>query len=183
MPLSLSDLDLRVRAAMAAKLDDDIARGGPYISPRLNPPGVEAWPELLRAAIEPGDDGTLAASLHGLLNDTESRIPSRGKLFVARVPHNASETLAEGEFNRYYVRGLAVVALEEGVTELEVYRAKAVTTPRFESDRLVGRRLSPNRLLADLRASPGVDTALGVPAGPNSGLSVRVPLDANRDTA
>jgi hypothetical protein len=85
--------------------------------------------------------------------------------------------LAEGEFNRYYCRGLCQRALEVGIEEVEVYRAKAVTTPRPESQRLIGRRLSARSLLNDLRTSQGVEPALGVPPGPNSGLSVRLPED------
>ncbi len=183
MPLSLSDLALPVRLAMAAELDYDLERGTVYLSPRLTPPGADEWPEALRAAIEQGNDATLAASLGHLLHHTETRVSARGKVTSVKVPYNAAETLAEGEFNRYFIRGLARYALETGVTAPEVYRAKPVANPRFESERLIGRRLSAERLLADLRTNRGVDTALGVPSGPNSGLSVRIPMGANVDTA
>jgi hypothetical protein len=83
--------------------------------------------------------------------------------------------LAEGEFNRFYIRALCMSAMEDGVTELVVYRAKAVQSARSESERKIGQAVSPGALLNDLRARPGVDTALGLPAGPNSGLSVRLP--------
>src|SRR6266851_5569734 len=36
-------------------------------------------------------------------------------------------------------------------------------------------RTDPKALLTDLRSNPGVDTALGLPPGPNSGLSARLP--------
>ena len=39
----------------------------------------------------------------------------------------------------------------------------------------VGSAVPTLRLLDDLRANIGVDTALGIPAGPNSGLSVSLP--------
>lgn len=60
------------------------------------------------------------------------------------------------------------------MAEIEVYRAKEVATPRSESIALIGRRLSVSALLGDLRVSVGVDTALGLPPGPNSGLSGRL---------
>jgi len=38
-----------------------------------------------------------------------------------------------------------------------------------------GRRLSVSDLLADLRANKGTGTYLGVPMGPHSGLSAKLP--------
>jgi hypothetical protein len=65
--------------------------------------------------------------------------------------------------------------MEEGVEALVVYRAKEVANPRPESTALIGKSLPANRLLDDLRANVGTDTALGLPPGPNSGLSVKLP--------
>jgi hypothetical protein len=39
---------------------------------------------------------------------------------------------------------------------------------------MIGRRLNAQALLGDLRKHVGVDTALGLPPGPNSGLSGRL---------
>lgn len=89
------------------------------------------------------------------------------------MPSNAHNTLAEGEFNRFYLRGLCLEALQQGKM-IEVYGAKAVNQPRAASQALIGMQLNPNQLLLDLRTNIGVDTALGLPAGPNSGLSGRM---------
>ncbi len=91
------------------------------------------------------------------------------------VPITAAETLAEGEFNRFYIRGVCRAVLANEQHEVEVYRAKAVAQPRPESQAKIGTRVNAATLLDDLRHNVGVDTALGVPAGPNSGLSVRRP--------
>jgi hypothetical protein len=92
------------------------------------------------------------------------------------VPHTAADTLAEGDFNHYYCRAICRRVLEEGKEFVEVYRAKDVREPRPRSQQLVGALVDARRLLIDLRAHPGgIDAALGIPAGPNSGLSVRVP--------
>jgi hypothetical protein len=88
---------------------------------------------------------------------------------------NAHEMLAEGEFNRFYIRGLCVRALADGIDEVVVYRAKAVQNARSESEGKIGQRVSADALLVDLRLHKGVDTALGLPPGPNSGLSVHLP--------
>lgn len=55
---------------------------------------------------------------------------------------------------------------------MTVYRAKEVANPRAESMALIGRSLPVTQLLDDLRVNIGTDTALGLPPGPNSGLSV-----------
>ncbi len=92
-----------------------------------------------------------------------------------RVPITAPDTLAEGEFNRFFVRGLCVKAIEDGIPEVEVYRGKQVNQPRPQSEAMIGKRISAKRLLDDLRVSQGVEPALGLPPGPNSGLTVRLP--------
>jgi len=57
-----------------------------------------------------------------------------------------------------------------------IYRAKPVTTPRPESEARIETALAPEELLEDLRSHPGDERpSLGVPSGPNSGLSVRLP--------
>jgi hypothetical protein len=88
---------------------------------------------------------------------------------------NAHEMLAEGEFNRFYIRAICLRAIEDGVPEVIVYRAKPVEHARAESEQKIGKGVAPEALLRDLRAHPGIDTALGLPQGPNSGLSVYLP--------
>jgi len=57
----------------------------------------------------------------------------------------------------------------------ELVSAKRVRNPRPESEALVETTLPPEALLADLRAHSDRPPSLGVPSGPNSGLSVRLP--------
>ena len=85
------------------------------------------------------------------------------------------EAAAEGEFNRFYIRALSLHSIESDVPDLLVYRAKHVESPRRESQMRIGSLLPAIALLNDLRLNTSVDTALGVPAGPNSGLSVKIP--------
>jgi hypothetical protein len=124
-----------------------------------------------------GNDETLAEHLNadGRLNELEERRKPTGGVTMVKVPVTAAATLAEGEFNRFYIRALCRRAIEQGIPRLIVYRAKDVTSPRRESEQKIGTEVDPQQLLADLRAHPGVDTALGLPPGPNSGLSVRLP--------
>jgi hypothetical protein len=103
----------------------------------------------------------------------QKRTPSGGST-TAKVPVTAPDTLAEGEFNRFYIRGLCRHAIKEKISDLIIYRAKAVSSPRSESQAKIGTSINAEALLRDLQKHQGVDTALGLPAGPNSGLSVKL---------
>ncbi len=175
MSIHYESLDPTVRAFMVQELERDQANGTLYISPRLTDAGAKAWPETLREAFEQHDDAWVASALRkrGLMRTTEERRKPKGGFTTAQVPYTAPDTLGEGEFNRFYARGLCANVVESGGTEVEVYRGKEVQNARPESQALIGRRLPAQTLLDDLRRSPGVEPALGLPPGPNSGLTVR----------
>jgi len=63
--------------------------------------------------------------------------------------------------------------MEQGAN-IEVYRARASTNPRPDSELLIGQNLDPEKLLMDLRENKGIDTSFGLPNGPNSGLSIKL---------
>lgn len=177
MPLSYCDLDEATRPLMLEELATDAASGTMNLSSWLTEAGKSHWPELLRRAIEQGNDATLARDirLHGYLELVLIH-HRNGRPYRSRVPYTAADTLAESEFNHYYCRAVCRRSLDAGDGLVEVYRAKQVRDPRPHSEERIGTRIDAQRLLDDLRAHPGgIDTALGVPAGPNSGLSVRLP--------
>jgi hypothetical protein len=172
MGISYANLDDTTRRYML----EESRSGGHYMSPRLTTAGLAAWVALFEGAIESRDDDWLAAQLEsrGFMRTEESYVRS-GRTHWRAVPHNAAQQLAEGEFNRYYIRGLCLRAKAEGISEVVVYRGKAVQSPRPQSQALIGTRIPVDALLADLRNSDFVDTALGIPAGPNSGITARLP--------
>jgi hypothetical protein len=174
--LHLNDLDDDTRQLMLEELLDDLTNERQYLSSRLNDRGRAEYSALLREAISSGDDASLARALeHGqCMAPFENRRRPSGGYASVRVPVTAAATLAEGEFNRFYIRALCRRALEVGVAQVEVYRAKAVSQARPQSEALLGKPIDAAVLLDDLRRNIGVDTALGVPAGPGSGLSVRL---------
>ena len=178
MPLYYENLDERTRQLMLDEMDYDIAHNQLHISPFLSGQGQRDYANLLREAIQSGYDETLAESLreHRRLIKTLPRRKPKGGFAISGTPENAAEVLAESEFNRYYIRALARRAIEDGIPELVIYRAKPVQKPRVESEARVETTISPADLLEDLRSHPGDEPpTLGVPAGPNSGLSVRLP--------
>ena len=178
MALYFENLDDRTRQLMLTEMEYDVANNQLHISSFLSGQGQRDYANLLREAIESGNDETLAQNLraHRRLIKTLPRRKPKGGYAIATTPENAAEVLSESEFNRYYIRALARRAIEDGISELVVYRAKQVNSPRPESEALVETTIAPQAILADLRAHPGDEPpALGVPSGPNSGLSVRLP--------
>lgn len=175
MGMNFVNLDDETRKFMLDKLQQDVTANKLYLSPRLSDAGRRNYEKLLRLAIQNGEDVSLANSLVGMLKAYEQRAKKSGGYTAAKVPITAPETLAEGEFNRFYCRGVCRRAIAEGLEEVEVYRAKPVRDPRPQSQVLVGSKLKADRWLHDLQTNIGVDLALGVPAGPNSGLSARLP--------
>jgi hypothetical protein len=174
MAFTFQNLDPVTRQYMLQEVDLDVSSDKLLLSPRLTPDGEEQYPALLREAVQAHDEAWLTERLRPYMRDTESRRTPSGGTTEAKVPYDAHESLAEGEFNRFYMRGLCARAIAEGIEHVEVYRGKQVNQPRPESQAKIGQRVSPQALLDDLRAFDGTETELGIPSGPNSGLTVRL---------
>ena len=182
--VDLRNLDDATRAAMLSEINHDIAAGpGPtgllYLSDRLSPQGLSDYPDLLRDAVQNGNTATLAASLASdgrLLTHETAKHPKGGPDIVKSVPVNAPQTMAEGEFNRYYARGVCIRAIAETGPDatVTIYRARESANARSASVALIGTTPSAAALLEDLRIHIGMDTALRLPPGVNSGLSIHL---------
>ncbi|MFD2147925.1 hypothetical protein [Mucilaginibacter antarcticus] len=174
MGLNYQNLDDRTRQLMLQEFNYDIECDNCYLSKRFSDHGKNCFVEIMPEHILVGNDDSLAENLKSadcFLTHEERKTKSGTTL--AKVPDTASQTFAEGEFNRFYIRALAFRALEEG-KQLEVYRARASSNPRLESENLIGKHFNAEQLLTDLRENKGIDTAFGLPSGPNSGLSVKL---------
>lgn len=175
MALQLVDLNAATRAAMLAELEEDVASQHVHLSPHLRDGAGSDYVGLLTAAAREFNDVWLAAALRtkGVVRTHETRPTQHGPKRIT-LAANEPELLAEAEFNRYYMRGLCRRAIEEGIPELSIYRARTVAKPRPEAERLVGTPIDPCALLEALQAGASVDEALGLPPGRDSGLSVRI---------
>jgi hypothetical protein len=174
MGLRYDNLDDRTRALMVEEIDRDTAAGNMYLSNYLNEGGQRDWPGYLREAARAGTDDRLAQTLRAnrsFKTQVERRKP-KGGYTMAAVPVTAAQTLAESQYNMYYMRALARRAIDDGQT-LTVYRAKAVENPRPESERMIGTRLDPQEVLRVLRETHGVEPAINIPM-PNTGITVRL---------
>src|SRR4051794_25434317 len=121
--LQLANLNERIRSLMLDEVDHDVDHGKFFVSPRLSNTGQQNYLTLLREAIGAHDEVWLADELQqlGRMRTTEQRRKPKGGYTVAKIPANAAAGLAESEFNRYYVRAVCRLALEEGFGEVEVY--------------------------------------------------------------
>jgi hypothetical protein len=176
MGLKFENLEV-ARAFMIEEIDMDARSDKIYLSTYLTQRGQGEWAEMLRAAAQNGNDDGLAAEITraGILNRQIQKRTPKGKVIWADVPYNAHQVLGEGEFNRYFCRGLSRHAIEGKIPRLEVYRAKQVMQPRIESEQKIGLLVEPAVILVDLRSSNGVEPALGIPPGPGSGITLRIP--------
>jgi hypothetical protein len=157
----------------------EIASGGHYISPRLTTQGQIDWPELMKEAAKGYNDDWLSAQLlnRSLLLNEESYTRNNISRTRRINKEQAAQQLAEGEFNRYYIRGLCLRAISEGIETLIVYRGKEVQDPRPESQAKIGSSVAVDQLLLNLRSNDFVEIekAFGIPGGPNSGLTCKLP--------
>lgn len=174
MGIAYQNLDEITRNLMAA----EISMGNHYESPRLTPAGLIAWPQLLQTAAQQHSDDWLAQELLRLnYFRAEESYVRNGATHKRKInAQSAATQLAEGEFNRYYARALCVRAEQEGKSVVTVYRGKAVSQPRPESEALIGKGLQVGPLLNALRANDFVtiEATQGVPGGPNSGLTCKL---------
>lgn len=178
MGLRFENLDETTRPLMVEEVEMDIRSESIYLSPWLSQKGQGDWADLLLEAVRSGNDDALAQKLRfsGLLNQKAQRRKPKGGYTWYNIPDTAPMMMAESEFNRFYVRGLCRRAIAERIPRLEVYRAKEVSEPRPGSFQKIGLLMDPEVVLIDVRKSIGVETALGMPQGPNSGLTLRIPL-------
>ena len=177
MAMEYLHLDERTRKFMLAEIESDYTNKRLDLSKNLTPTGTAVFPEMLKTAASQGNDVSLAQAIRPNLNSHEQPRRLQSGVYSAApvMRSNAHEMLAEGEFTRFYIRGLCLRAIEDGIPAVVIYRAKHVENARSASAEKIGTSHSPIVLLEDLRAHPGLDTVLGLPPGPNSGLCAKLP--------
>ena len=151
MPLKYDDLDPVTRKFALEEFDGDAERATLTISSRIRPTNTQDYESLLREALAYYDDRWLEDRVEGMVVDFELRHTPSGATTTAKLPSYAPRVLAEGDFNRYYMRGVCARAVAEGRAVVEVYRARVSAEPRPESQELEGQRLDAASLLQELR--------------------------------
>jgi len=133
MPLQYESLDPTTRRFAIAELDSDLATGSYHSSERIRPTAIAEYQRYLHEALRYYDDRWLEEHASDLMVDFEPRRTRSGGQTAVKLPQMAARMLAEGDFNRYYMRGVALRASEEGRQVVEVYRARLSLEPRRES--------------------------------------------------
>ena len=174
MPLKYDDLDPVTRKFALAEFDSDVERGALTVSSRIRPSNTGEYVALLREALTYYDDRWLEDRVEGMVVHFELRQTPSGATTTAKLPSYAPRVLAEGDFNRYYMRGVCARALDEGRGVVEVYRARLSAEPRPESRELEGQRLDAAALLEQLRTRYADTEEEPMLGKPNSGLSVKL---------
>jgi hypothetical protein len=174
MGLRFENLDTETRRLMVAEIDLDAGSSGFYRSNHMTEAGNDLFPALLRVAAQSGEDDSLSRSYtenRCFRLEAERKKPTGGYTMV-KVPHTAPDTHAQGQFNMYYMRALALRAQTEGKT-ITVYRARASENPRPGSEEMIGAQLDADVVLEILRRTKGVEPEIGIPM-PNSGLTIHL---------
>lgn len=160
----------------------EFEQGGHYISPRLNEAGRARWIGLLKDALQYHTDVWLERELirRNCFVATEYLRSSMGKTVTRAInQEQVAKTLAEGEYNRFYLRALCVAAKARGITHLIVTQGRVLPNAAPESRKSVNTPVEVNALLHTLRNNGyrHVDTALGAPDGLTAPacLSARLP--------
>lgn len=178
MSLDLAHLDPDTRRYMLAELQADVATGTLYRSPQLTEDGVRRYDRLLWDALQNGTETSLAEALCVC---SAVRPPSRWQhpreVGQEEALVDATTRLAEREFHRFYIRGLCLRALDQGVESLVIYRARPADPGRAPSDAMIGVRIAASSLLEDLRGMFRSFPPHGLPPCRDPGLSVRLPDD------
>jgi hypothetical protein len=165
-------LDARTRVLMIDEIKRAEKSGQLYFSKRFNDIGTRGWVAWLMLAAEQHDEHWLAYQLeaNSAMKHLETRAKPKGGYTVAHVPDTAAETIAEGQFNRFYMAAICRRAIEDGNSSVQIYRAKRRTEPRPESKALEGTLQDTNKLLKELRS---IDLSLtSALHKQNSGLSI-----------
>src|SRR5262245_59805313 len=105
--MNLVNLEQATRLYMLQEVESDVNAGRLYHSRRLSQKGKGEYEGILREAIESHDPQWLADQLNsqGRMNSAEISRSNKGSSFAKRTPFGDHETLAFGEFNRFYIRG------------------------------------------------------------------------------
>jgi hypothetical protein len=178
MGLNYAQLNETIRRFMMQEFE----QGGHYISPRLNEGGRARWIGLLKDALQYHTDVWLERELirRNCFQATEYLKSTMGKTVTRAVNRDQlAKTLAEGEYNRYYLRGLCLAAKSRGYTHLIVSQGRIIPNAPPASRKSVGTPVEIGQLLNALRTNSfkHVDSALGAPDGlpAPACLSARIP--------
>ena len=169
------NLDKVTRPFIIKAIEEAEQTNNIYYSTRFNENGRTSWSSLLKKAANEHDEHWLAYQIESnvLMKDFEGARTRLGGYSIKHVPHKAAETMAEGQFNRFYMLGLCKRARQEEISQLEVYRAKPTSQHRSSSEAIIGKQFLVDEIEQQLKE---IKNCFNSPLlKPNSGLCIRIP--------
>lgn len=155
MTFNFKNLDEKTRQLMLEEFDFDQKEGTLAVSPRLIDGKEEEYFRLFTQCIKSGQNEDYLANTiqQARILKSQETANRNGKIVNVKVRHDAHEFLAQSDFNRFYMRALCRIAIEENKT-LKIYRAKSSDEHRTTSDNIEGNFIEPNVQLNFLRLNP-----------------------------
>lgn len=179
MGMEFEELDEITRRYMLDEFEKEQARGNPYRPKVLSEAGQSVFPNLVREAIQSGNEETLTRSLANSTywNSTETYIRN-GVTRERRVNvQQAAERLGLTEFSTWYVRGLAKRLIDEGISRCQVYRAAMPKWEPSECSVHEGKIFPVSEIYHGHRArywpEPGNPEAMSIPFSPGCHHTIR----------
>lgn len=169
---NFAKLDERTRRLMIEEIELGHQEGQLYYSARFNDIGAQNWLNWLKTAATQFNEHWLSYQIEaaGAMKHLETRVKPLGGYSIAHVPDTAAETIADGQFNRYYMAAICRRTIEDNKGNVIAYRAKQRRIPRPESIALEGAQYNAESLLKELRSKANsLKCSL---LRPNSGLSI-----------
>lgn len=179
MGLFFEELNSETRAYMLREFIAEQNSTNPYRSQTLTTIGLQVFPKFMIEAINSGNDETLTSALlqPSYWSSTE-RYFSKGAWRERKVNvSQAVERLSRTEFNTFYVRGLARLFLDAGVSTCEIYRAGEPKWAPAECSDHEGKIVSVETIYNGHRArywpAPGDPSAFSIPFVPGCHHTIR----------
>lgn len=172
MAMNYAELDDKTRESMLLEFEAEHKAGNPYRSKALSSVGLQRFPDLMREAIQKGNEVSLARALDNssYWTPTETYVREGVTRERNRNLQQSAERLAITEFSTWYVRGFAKRLLNEGVEKCQIYRG---AQPKWEPGECAGHegQIVDVKSIYDNHRSrywpePGNSLALSIPFGP-----------------
>lgn len=182
MAFHFEQLNEETRASMLSEFESEQESKDPYFGKNLSTFGRAEFSRAMVETIKYGNEGTLTNALeNGAYWNPTEEYERNGVTRSRKINiRQASERLANTEFNTWYVRGLSKVGIDAGISECEVYRASEPKWSPADCTQHEGAILSLADVYRGHRAKywpePGNASALSVPFGPGCHHTIRLKI-------
>jgi hypothetical protein len=169
--MNFEELDSNTRAIMFSEFNNEWSQSNHYIPDGLNSIGLEAYPDIMRKAIQSGTIDSLASdlSIPKYWNPTRTYFRKETPVVQQINPDSESKRLAHSEFTTIYTKGMAKKLMDEGEKDCQVYRADKAHQPKCECTRLEDTTVSVGKIYEGIRKKyfPKKDpNAFSIPSTP-----------------